>query len=59
VRLNVIKSAIEELPEEEKRALVDWLVVPTHCVNARLAEGKTFAATILSPLLFIQQPSWT
>ncbi len=24
--LNAIKSAIEELPEEEKRALVDWLL---------------------------------
>jgi hypothetical protein len=26
VTLNGIKSAIEELPEEEKRALVDWLL---------------------------------
>ncbi|MGH9407785.1 MAG: hypothetical protein ACRD3D_18345 [Terriglobia bacterium] len=24
--MNAIKSAIEELPEEEKRALVDWLL---------------------------------
>ena len=24
--LNAIKSAIDELPEEEKRALVDWLL---------------------------------
>jgi hypothetical protein len=26
VTLNAIKSAIEELPEEEKRALLDWLL---------------------------------
>jgi hypothetical protein len=26
VTLNAIKSVIEELPEKEKRALVDWLL---------------------------------